>query len=177
MKSRNTFLEAAFPIFVVEDRQGEYVGYDIVKRWSDFVTFGRVPARGEFNAGYAFDVTGKMYRYESELGWPRFSKGWKGFLEALVLPGPLFKIIAHFTYYGPDIQPGEVLDLARFQEMIFKRMQVYEKGRDAKQLRELIGRATSYAEVIDAINWYRFYGGRRDKDGHLLDENGDPKGA
>lgn len=164
------YLKLAFPAFVIEDRAGEYKIYDVITRNSDFLTFGRVPTVGTFNAGYVFDAAGRLYRYESERGWPRFSKRWKNLLEALILPGLLFKIVAYLVYYGPDVLPGEQLELGEFRRRIIERLQVYEKGRDARQVRMVLNRATSYSEAIKAIDWYRLFGGRRDPDGHLLDE-------
>lgn len=169
--SRPVYPAIAFPIFLIEDRKGEYVIYNMFHQWSDFVTFGRVPPHGQFNAGYVFDSAGFAYRYESECGWPRFSTRWKKFLEVLILPGLLFKVVGYFVYYGPNLLSGEQLDVPEFRKRIFERMQVYEKGRDARQLRKTLDRASSYQEVIKAVDWYRFYGGRRDDDGHLLEEN------
>ena len=160
----------SWPVFVIEDRANDYTIYDVVARWSDFVTFGRVPPVGKFLSGHLFDASGKVYRYHSEAGWPRFSRRWKNLLEALILPGPLFKITSCFVYYGPDVLPGEQLELNEFRARILERMLVYEKGRDARQLERALGKAASYLDVIKAIDWYRFYGGRRDADGHPLNE-------
>lgn len=169
-KHHKPYLDLTFPVFVIEDRAGEYKIYDIATKQSDFLTFSRVPTARTFNAGYVFDAAGQVYRYESESGWPRFSKGWKNLLEALLLPGPFFKILAYFVYYGPDIRSPEQLELSVFREKVLERLKVYEKGRDAKQLSKALNQAMSYLEVIKAIDWYRFYGGHRDPDGHLLDE-------
>ncbi len=158
-KPQRVYSEIEFPVFVIEDRDSEYMAYDLYSRRGDFLTLGRVPTCGKFLAGYAFDAAGKAYRYGSESGWPRFSRGWKKFLEALVLPGFLFKIIGYFVYYGPELQPGEQLDFPAFRSLVLERMQVYEKEQILTQLRMLLSRTSSYAEVINAIEWYRFYGG------------------
>jgi hypothetical protein len=164
-------LTVTWPLFVIEDRANDYTIYDILSRQSDFLTFGRLPPVGKFRSGHAFDAGGKVYRYQSEAGWPRFSRRWKGLLENLIVPGPVFKLVSCFVYYGPALLPGEQLGLPDFRARILERMLVYEKGRDARQLKRALEKASSYPEVIAAIDWYRFHGGRRDADGHLLDES------
>lgn len=162
------YLSIKFPAIIVEDKANEYKIYDVIYQWSDFVTLGRAPAKGTYIAGFMFDANGYIYRYDSELGWPRLTKRLCSFLDNLVVPGLLFKIISSFLYFGPDVGTGKREELIVFRRKLLECLLVHEKGEDAKQVAVLLEEAHSPLEVIKSVDWYRFYGGRRDKDGHLL---------
>lgn len=55
-KPTNEPCDLTFPIFVIEKRGTAYVMFKIYSQQSDFLMFSRVPAKGHFNEGFAFDA-------------------------------------------------------------------------------------------------------------------------
>lgn len=163
-----------YPVFLVEAAAGEYTLYDVAERQSDFVTFGRVPVAGKYGEGWLFDSSGMVFDYSGSAGWPRFGRTAKTVLESLVLPGILFKPIAMLRYFGPKIAGGRKEEADAFRDLIFDRIRRHLKPKDRRELRGLLDKAATPEGMIRAIDWWRYNGGRRDADGHPLDEGEEP---
>jgi len=163
-----------YPVFLVESRSTAFTIFDVAERQGDFVTLGRVPVAGRYVEGWMFDSAGTVFDYAGSAGWPRFGRKAKGVLEALVLPGLLFKPLAMLRYFGPRLVAARQEEAGAFRELIFDRIRRHVKPKDRPQLRALLDKARSPEEMIRAIDWWRYHGGARDADGHPLDEDETP---
>ena len=158
----------AYPLFLIEDKAQRYAIYNIIYSKDDFVVFSRVPPKGEYKMGIAFDSAGYVYSYAGSSGMPRFAPTPKLILEILILPSVVFKLMAKFIYYGPTLQSREKLSTDQFRELLIEKLSRYEKGKDRVQLVSLLDKAIDYKAMIDAVDFYRKFGGNRDEDGHEI---------
>lgn len=156
----------SYPVFLVEnDRTHVFTGYNVVRKPTDFTTFGRVPNSEKYSDGLLFDSKGRLFNYHGADGWPRFSPQVCAILDYLVLPGLLSKLLEAVFYFGPKLTSGEKLDLQSYKEAIIERVERFEKS-DQPQLRLIIADKKDFASVIEGLDWWRFHGGQRDEDGH-----------
>lgn len=163
-----------YPVFLVEAKSTEFTIFDVLERQGDFVTFGRVPVAGKYVEGWLFDSAGRMFDYAGSAGWPRFGRQAKAVLEALVLPGVLFKPWAVARYFGPQLVGVQEVEADAFRALLFDRIRRHVKPKERPQLRALLDKARTPEEMIRAVDWWRYNGGARDADGHPLDEGEAP---
>ena len=163
-----------YPVFLVEAKSTEFTIFDVLHRQGDFVTFGRVPVAGKYVEGWLFDSTGRVFDYAGSAGWPRFGRKAKAVLEALVLPGVLFKPWAVAQYFGPELVGVQEADADAFRALLFDRIRRHVKPKERPQLSAAMDKARSPEEMIRAVDWWRYNGGKRDADGHPLDEDETP---
>ena len=163
-----------YPVFLAEAGNNEFTIYDVLHRQGDFLTLGRVPVIGRYGTGLLFDSAGRVFAYEGAAGWPRFGKGTKAVLEALMLPGLLMKPVAVLRYYGPELRSVRAVEEAAFREMLFEAIKRHLRPKDRQEVRALLDKAQGPEAMIRAIDHWRYFGGKRDRDGHPLDEDAFP---
>jgi hypothetical protein len=165
-----------YPISVTEHRNRKHKDWfgHILYSQREFLTFGRVPTRGTFVQGEIFDSSGRFFNYRGERGFPRFQRQTKTVLEALILPGALFYLSQLLVYYGPDVKDETLLDLDDFKARL---LAVWSKGSMKSEREELAGivkSAKDYRMAIERVNHWRYFGGRRDEDGHPIEDADQP---
>lgn len=164
-------LKIKYPVLVIEEPGSELTGMNNVRFKSDFHTSSRVPKIGKFKAGCLFDSAGFCYRYNGECGKPRFPVGWVSvLLETLIIPPIITKILERIYYFGPNITSRELLPVEVFKEEIISAV-ASRKAKDGPELRRALSREVTYDGVLKAVDHWRYYGGKRDKDGHLLEDD------
>ena len=157
-----------YPVFVIEDqkRRGRTT-YQIVRNPRDFTTFSRLPEKGRYSSGKVFASNGVIFDYNGESGWPRFDGLSKTISEALVLPAIFSKLAEGFFYFGPILVRSHSATLEEFKEKLLESMCAFEKN-GFSELEQLIQKEMDFKTVLEAVDWYRHYGGKRDMDGHLV---------
>lgn len=157
-----------YPIFIIEDdRAHEFTGFNVVLQQTNFLPFGRVPNSQKYNQGYVFDSKGRVYKYFGPSGYLRFHPKACIILDALIIPGLLFKLLAMFTYLGPNLIEVENVDPEEFKHRIVSKVMNYG-SKDINQLVEILSTKTDYQSILKGVDWWRYHGGRRDEDGHPI---------
>lgn len=153
-----------YPVFMIEDRGQEYNQYSIIHSQRSFVPLLRVPIQGEFVRGRIYDRSGYIYRFDGEMGQPRFKEGFlRSVLDGLILPSILFQILGLFKYYGPHLISVEHVSVEEFKERILAAIQVYEREPVMDRLRDKVKGVGSYAASLDDVEWFiKTDGGRED---------------
>ena len=158
----------AYPIFCIEnDPRNPIFGYDVKRRQTDFTAFGRVPRRNKFKSGKIFDSIGTVYDYTGSAGTPRFSSNTCDILDAMLIPGLLFKLIETQVYFGPKLGDGRHACLPDFIDGLIDRIEKFERAKQP-ELQELLSESHSYTDAIEIVDKWRYFGGRRDLDGHPI---------
>lgn len=160
-----------YPVFLAERKPQKYAIFDVASKRSDFVTFSRLPAKHEYVDGLLFDSSGAVFDYRGAFGWPRFGKYAKPVFEALILPSLVLKLLARFLYFGPNLVTARKTEGAEFRELLFGSITRHVRPKDRPQIKSLLDEAKTFEEMIKAIDWWRYYGGKRDEDGHPIDES------
>ncbi len=155
-----------FPVFLAESNpKHRYTGFQVVhSRWG-FVPFGRVQNTKNFHRGIIADPSGRVCQYEGSAGWPKFPPSACKFLDNLVIPGLVSKIVETFGYFGPRLVSCERCSLGEFKEKILAAIEVFG-DRDFDELRDMIAGQPDYLSVIKAVEHWQYHGGKRDEDGH-----------
>jgi hypothetical protein len=159
-----------YPVFIVEKKAQKYAIFDIARRQSDFIIFSRLPPKVEYLEGKLFDSEGTVYDYLGSSGSPRFGPALKILLEALIVPSLMMKALASVVYFGPSLTTSKKVDISEYRDLIMTHLTRHTRPKERPQLRSLLDKASTYKEVIEAIDWWRFHGGERDEDGHLIRE-------
>jgi hypothetical protein len=161
-----------YPALIVEKKPRKYTIVDIVWSPSDYVTLSRMPAQLQYVDGRIFDSEGQVFSYSGSAGWPRFGETSKFICELLIIPSFFVKMLAYIAYYGPNVRTVESIDLASYKQEILTRYPRELKPEERMELTSLFNRANTFEEVIKAYDWWRLHGGKRDEDGHPLEDNG-----
>ena len=157
-----------YPIAVVESSPAhEFTGFMIVRRQTGFSVLGRVPNSQKFGEGYVFDSCGQIFRYAGSSGKPRFSPKLCVILDNLLVPGFLSKLLEVFVYFGPELLSREKVLLAEFKARLLLAIEAHG-SEDVDQLRQVLSDKTSFQDVLEGVDWWRYCGGRRDRDGHPI---------
>lgn len=153
-----------YPVFMIEDRGQEYSQYSLIRSQRSLVPLLRVPIEGAFVRGHIFDRSGNIYRFEGEVGQPRFKEGiLRSVLENLLFPSILFQILGLFKYYGPHLISVEHVSVEEFKERILAAIQVYEREPVMDCLRDKMKGVGSFAAILDDVEWFiKTDGGRED---------------
>jgi hypothetical protein len=160
-----------YPALLVETKAQKYAIFDIASSQSDYVTFSRVPAKEEYVDGKVFDSCGQIFSYTGSAGWPRFGETSKFICELLIIPSLLAKAVAYVSYYGPDVKTARSVNLPIYKEEVLQQLSKHIKPKNRAELKSRISGASSFEEVIKAIDWWRYHGGKRDEDGHPIEDN------
>lgn len=160
-----------YPIFLIEKKAQRYAIFDIANTKSDFVVGSRMPASKKYVDGYLFDSSGAVYEYKGSSGWPRFGEVSKPILEILIVPALLAKLAAYFFYYGPNLVTSRKVNPDEFKALILENLARHTQPKQQLELKAVLEKADSYEKVIRAIDWWRFHGGKRDEDGHPIEED------
>ncbi|WP_090060682.1 hypothetical protein [Celeribacter neptunius] len=159
-----------YPLFWIElPERKEFSTMDVVYRRSGFTTLFRLPSKAKFSTGLLFDAGGRCFCYDGERGPCRLKTTSiiKVILESLVLPSLLFWPLSSVVYYGPNIQSCEELSLGDFKQKIMQAILSHKSNKDADREIDLPP-CQDFRAVIEAIEHWRYFGGKRDEDGHLL---------
>lgn len=155
-----------YPVFLIEDQKAhKFTGYDVINNRLGFTVFGRVPNSQKYRKGLVFDASGYVFSYRGSAGWPRFQPKTCVVLDNLLIPGLLTKLGELLGYFGPNLLSKENLDLGSYGGKLLTAMSVFEK-KDFPELEQLLFEKQNFESMIEAIHWFRMYGGRRDEDGH-----------
>jgi hypothetical protein len=163
--------ELKYPVFVVESKAQKYAIFNLARAQSDFVVFTRLPPKGEYVDGMIFDAGGSMYTYKGSSGSPRFGSTLKAVLEAFIIPSLIAKVMARFVCFGPTPLTSRKLDLNQYRESLMKSMRSHTSARERLQLEALLQSADTYKKILASVDWWRFHGGKRDEDGHPVEDN------
>jgi hypothetical protein len=157
-----------YPVFLAEKKPQKYAIFEVANGRGDFVTFSRLPAKHGYVDGTLFDSDGRVCEYKGSYGWPRFGEFSKPIFELLLVPALIAKLLARFLYFGPNLVTARNVEPAEFRELLFKSITRHVRPKDSPQLRTLLDDARTFEEMIRAIDWWRYYGGKRDDDGHRI---------
>lgn len=157
-----------YPVFIVEKKPQKYAIFDIARKQSDFILFSRLPPKVEYVEGALFDSEGTVYNYLGSSGSPRFGPAFKMLLESLIVPSLLMKALASVVYFGPNLILAQKVDTSEYRDLIMEHLKRHTRPKERSQLRSLLDKASTYKEMIDAVDWWRFHGGERDEDGHFI---------
>ena len=91
-------------------------------------------------------------------------------LEALVLPGLVMKPVAVLAYFGPKLRSVREVEEGAYREALFDAIRRHLRPKDRQEVRAVLDRAKGPEAMIRAIDDWRYRGGKRDADGHPLDE-------
>jgi hypothetical protein len=159
-----------YPIFLIEKKAQKYAIFDIAHTKGDFVVGSRMPARKKYVDGYLFDSLGTVYEYKGSSGWPRFGEYSKPVLEVLILPALFAKLLSRYIYFGPKLVAAKNVNEAEFRELLLSSLKPHVRPKARPQIALLLSEARTYEDMIKAIDWWRYYGGKRDEDGHPIEE-------
>ncbi len=155
-----------YPIAVVENSPAHrFTGFMIVRRQTGFSVLGRVPNSQKFGEGHVFDSAGQIFCYAGSSGKPRFSPGLCVILDNLLVPGFLSKLIELFLYFGPELVSREKLLPAEFKSRLLSAIEAHG-SEDVDELRQVLVGRTGFQDILEGVDWWRYCGGRRDRDGH-----------
>jgi len=157
-----------YPIFIIEhDRKHEFTGFKVVHRQTRFSAFGRVPNSQQYNKGQVFDSEGQVYKYFGTSGYPRFHPKVCIILDSLLIPGLISKLLAMFTYFGPNLVEVEKVDPEEIRSRIVSEIMNYG-SKDIDQLVKILSTKIDYLSILEGVEWWIYHGGRRDEDGHPI---------
>jgi hypothetical protein len=159
-----------YPVFLAERKPQKFSIFDVAYKSMDFITFSRLPAKHEYVEGMLFDSGGTVYEYKGSFGWPRFGAISKPIFEFLIIPALVAKLLAGFLYFGPNLVTSRKVEADEFRDLLFKSISRHVRPKDRLQLKSLLEEASTFEEMIKAIDWWRYYGGKRDEDGHPIEE-------
>jgi hypothetical protein len=155
-----------YPVFIIENlRTNKFTGFDIVYGSTGFSVWGRVPNSKKFANGYLFDANGSIFKYSGSSGWPRFSPRTCLVLDSLLIPGILSKLFERVGYFGPALTGEEHVDVEEFKIRVVASIEKYG-SKDLTQLKSLLSQKTDFISILEAVDWWRYHGGKRDEDGH-----------
>ena len=95
----------------------------------------------------------------------RFNPSLCVILDSLFLPGLLFKAFEMAVYHGPTLGKHERLEIDAFRQTTVQLVEKYRR-RAEPHLRDVLARKTSFQDIIEGVDWWRYHGGVRDPDGH-----------
>ena len=104
--------------------------------------------------------------------WPRFGEVANSIGEALIVPGLIATILSRVVYFGPHLTTRRSVTVDDFRQELLKSLARHVSAADRRELEGLLGKQESFEEIVEAVNWWRFLGGARDEDGHLLGQDG-----
>jgi hypothetical protein len=166
MKGRTSSTPLKYPVFLIENRRNnKLTGYSIVYGPTGFTVLGRVPNSKKFTEGHLFGADGRIFTYLGSSGWPRFGPKTCLVLDNLVVPGLIFKLFERVGYYGPTLATEEHVNLEEFKRRLISSIENYGSN-DINQLKSLLSEKNNFIDVLDGVDWWRFYAGKRDEDGH-----------
>jgi enoyl-[acyl-carrier protein] reductase I len=77
------------------------------------------------------------------------------------------KLVEMVRYFGPRLTECAQEDLPAYKRRLLEAIAVFG-DKDFAQLRDLVDKANDYTAVIEAVDLWRYCGGRRDQDGHPI---------
>jgi hypothetical protein len=157
-----------FPVFFIEDRKSnKFTGYEVTYGSTGFTVWGRVPNSKKFTSGHLFDAGGRVFKYSGSSGWLRFSPKVCLILDNLIIPGIISKLFETFGYYGPTLVTEEESDIEAYKYRLVAYIERYG-SKDIDQLKSLLSGKSNFVDVLNAVDWWRYHGGKRDEDGHTI---------
>lgn len=171
--------KVVYPAFLIEDQPNELSMMDNVSSRFQHTTFSRLPVIDTFVEGEIFDSEGNVHQYRGMSGWPLFPNNWiKTVLEILIIPAIISKLLELVFPIVPSIEASKHLTIEEYKKRILDSIERFYPAKIASKERQSLSAVleskNSYLEVLQGVEDWRYYGGDRDEDGHLLGKNGEP---